>query len=82
MLNCSSYEHRLETTDREKSISVAEQYHSITTRERLSVVGHTLRKILEPKVEVRGIERVPEDERDRAYLWNKYVFPSLQTTAI
>jgi len=73
--------HLLEAKDHEKtgkSFGIVRRHHIfITTRRRLSVVGRVLRKFLENRIEARGIERVLEDERDSAHIWNKQVIPYL-----
>lgn len=41
--------------------------------------GPWMSKLFANGVEARGVERVPEDQRDSKNMWNKYVFCSLMT---
>ena len=38
---------------------------------RLGFAGPWLQKLFSSGVEARGVERVPEDQRERKHLWNK-----------
>lgn len=40
-------------------------------------LGPFLRKLFTSGVEARGVEGVPEDERDNKNIWNKYVTHNL-----
>lgn len=84
--------HSLGYEDKEKSGSIAEQRRSLVDStegdaetlyaSKYGVFGSVLDKLLATGIEARGIERVPEDQRDSKHTWNKYVLSGrVQSTA-
>lgn len=63
--------------DKEKGVAVHEATHSVEVAPEEVIVrrygrfGPVLAKLFASGVEARGVERVPEDQRETKNMWNK-----------
>jgi hypothetical protein len=67
---------RLAPNDEDKEKGPDDDHHAIISPEpplphRFGVLGPAIDKLLASGVEARGVERVPEDERETKNIWNK-----------